>query len=63
MSGANTEKYRTYGAPIEWNSLYISQELQKSVLNEGLEVLEQNHIDIFDAAIQGGFQNEDLPAW
>ncbi len=63
VSGANTEKYRTYGAPIEWNSLYISQELQKSVLNEGLEVLEQNHIDIFDAAIQGGFQNEDLPAW
>jgi hypothetical protein len=51
VSGANTEKYRTYGAPIEWNSLYISQELQKSVISEGLEVLEQNHIEIFDAAI------------
>lgn len=24
VSGANTEKYRTYGAPMEWNSLYIS---------------------------------------
>ena len=24
VSGANTEKYRTYGAPIEWNNLYIS---------------------------------------
>jgi len=55
VSGANTEKYRTYGAPIEWNNLYISQELQKAVILEGLEVLEQNHIDIFDAATQGGF--------
>jgi len=27
VSGANTEKYRTYGAPMEWNSLFISQEL------------------------------------
>lgn len=51
VSGANTGKYRTYGAPIEWNNLFISQELQKSVISEGLEVLEQNHIDIFDAAI------------
>jgi hypothetical protein len=24
VSGANTEKYRTYGAPMEWNSLFIS---------------------------------------
>jgi hypothetical protein len=24
VSGANTEKYRTYGAPLEWNSLFIS---------------------------------------
>ena len=24
VSGANTEKYITYGAPMEWNSLYIS---------------------------------------
>ena len=24
VSGANTERYRTYGAPIEWNNLYIS---------------------------------------
>lgn len=24
VSGANTEKYRTYGAPREWNSLFVS---------------------------------------
>lgn len=24
VSGANTEKYRTYGAPQEWNSLFVS---------------------------------------
>lgn len=24
VSGSNTEKYRTYGAPQEWNSLFIA---------------------------------------
>lgn len=24
VSGSNTEKYRTYGAPHEWNSLYVA---------------------------------------
>ena len=24
VSGVNTEKYRTYGAPEEWNSLYVA---------------------------------------
>jgi hypothetical protein len=24
VSGSNSEKYRTYGAPIQWNSVYIS---------------------------------------
>ena len=52
VSGANTEKYRTYGAPLEWNSLYIIQNLEKNVMAEGLEVLEQAHIEITDAAIQ-----------
>lgn len=27
VSGSNTEKYRTYGAPLEWNSLYVAQAL------------------------------------
>lgn len=51
VSGANTEKYRTYGAPLEWNSLFISQELKGVVLSEGYETLEQPHIEIFDSAI------------
>jgi hypothetical protein len=51
VSGANTEKYRTYGAPMEWNSLYISQQLQETVIQQECEVLEQSHIEIFDAAI------------
>lgn len=28
VSGANTEKYRTFGAPHEWNSLFVAQELE-----------------------------------
>ena len=24
VSGSNTEKYRTYGAPQEWNSLFVT---------------------------------------
>ena len=63
VSGANTEKYRTYGAPLEWNSLYIIQNLEKNVMAEGLEVLEQAHIEITDAAIQQEFRDEDLEAW
>lgn len=32
VSGSNTDKYRTYGAPLEWNSLYIAQSLKDYVL-------------------------------
>lgn len=32
VSGANTERYRTYGAPHEWNALYVAQALEKYVL-------------------------------
>lgn len=30
---------------------------------EGLEVLEQSHIEITDAAIQQEFREEDLESW
>ena len=40
VSGANTEKYRTYGAPHEWNSLYIAQALERHVIKHNLENLE-----------------------
>lgn len=33
VSGANTEKYRTFGAPQEWNSLFVSQALQRLVIS------------------------------
>lgn len=36
VSGSNTEKYRTYGAPQEWNALFVSQALQKVVERENL---------------------------
>ena len=32
VSGPNTEKYRTYGAPHEWNSLYIAQALERYII-------------------------------
>jgi hypothetical protein len=51
VSGANTEKYRTYGAPHEWNSLYIAQALEKYVINNNLENLEWAHIEIFEACL------------
>ena len=40
VSGANTDKYRTYGAPHEWNSLYIAQALKDFVINNKLDNLE-----------------------
>lgn len=49
VSGSNTEKYRTYGAPQEWNSLFVSQALQKAVFDDNLESLEWPHIEIFEA--------------
>lgn len=37
--------------------------MQKTVLSEGLEVLDQSHIEIFDAAIQQPFKEQDLNDW
>lgn len=63
VSGAHTEKYRTFGAPQEWNSLFVSQSLQRLVLEQKLETLEWQHIEIFDACTQLDFRDDDLPAW
>lgn len=52
VSGSNTEKYRTYGAPHEWNSLYIAQALEKFVISNNLMNLEWAHIEIFEACLQ-----------
>lgn len=29
--GANTEKYRTFGAPLYWNSLYVAQAMERHI--------------------------------
>jgi hypothetical protein len=51
VSGSNTDKYRTYGAPHEWNSLYIAQALKEYVINNKLDNLEWAHIEIFEACL------------
>jgi hypothetical protein len=51
VSGANTEKYRTYGAPHEWNSLNVAQALEQYVQQNKLENLEWAHIEIFNACL------------
>ena len=63
VSGVNTEKYRTYGAPEEWNSLFVAQALQKAIQDGGLDSLEWPHIEIFDACTKMDFKPEDLDQW
>lgn len=31
VSGACTEKYRTYGAPLEWNPLFVATSLEQFI--------------------------------
>ena len=63
VSGVNTEKYRTYGAPQEWNSLFVAQALQKAIDERKLGHLDWPHIEIFDACTQMDFKSEDLEHW
>jgi hypothetical protein len=60
VSGATSEKYRTYGAPLEWNSLYIADSFEKYVKQNQLESLEWAHIEIFDACLQQDFEEEEV---
>lgn len=60
VSGPNTEKYRTFGAPHEWNSLYIAQALEKYIISHNLENLEQSHIEIFEACLEQEFKDEEI---
>jgi len=63
VSGANTEKYRTFGAPHEWNSLFVAQALERHVISHNLENLDWAHIEIFDACLQQDFKEEELDLW
>lgn len=47
VSGASTEKYRTFGAPHEWNALFVAQALERHVIAGNLENLDWAHIEIF----------------
>lgn len=51
VSGVNTEKYRTYGAPLEWNPIYVAQALERHIKDNNLDNLESQHIEIFDACL------------
>jgi len=63
VSGGNTDKYRTFGAPNEWNSLFVAQALEKYVISNNLENLEWPHIEIFEACLKQDFKEEELDQW
>lgn len=63
VSGANTEKYRTFGAPHEWNSLFVAQSLERHVIQNNLENLEWSHIEIFNACLHQEFKEEEIDQW
>jgi len=61
--GANTEKYRTFGAPLYWNSLYVAQAMERRIQEQQLEQLEWAHLEIVDACLQQDFNDQELEAW
>lgn len=63
VAGATTEKYRTYGAPLEWNPLYIAEGLAKVIKEGELESFEWPHIEIFEACLQQDFYDDSLEKW
>jgi len=63
VSGCATDKYRTYGAPLEWNPVYIAQSLEKHIKESGIEILEWPHIEIYEACLQQEFYEEDVEKW
>ena len=63
VSGSTTEKYRTYGAPLEWKSLYVAESFEKYIKMNNLESLEWAHIEIFDACLQQEFDEEEVDKW
>lgn len=63
VSGACTEKYRTYGAPMEWNPEFIATYLEKLIKTQNLENLEQSHVEIFDACLQQDFYEDSHAKW
>lgn len=63
VSGCFSEKYRTYGAPLEWNSLAIAQQLEKRIKEENLKTLEVAHLDIFEGTLEQDFYEQEVDHW
>lgn len=63
VSGCCTEVYRTFGAPLEWNPLYVAQSLERHIKDKKLENLEWPHIEIFEACLQQEFYEDDIDKW
>ena len=63
VNGAVSEKYRTYGAPMEWHSLFIAQALQRYIEESKFENLEWVHIEIFEACLQQPFDEDEIEKW
>ena len=61
--GCNSEKYQTFGAPLEWDSLFIAKELEKYIKLHNLEALEWDHINIFEACLVKEFKEEEIDKW
>lgn len=63
IGGTHTQPYKTYGAPKDWNSLYVASELESFILSNNIEALEQSHIKIFQACLEQEFFPQDIPDW
>eukprot|EP01022_Parablepharisma_sp_SALTPOND_P007916 TRINITY_DN1342_c0_g1_i1.p1 TRINITY_DN1342_c0_g1~~TRINITY_DN1342_c0_g1_i1.p1 ORF type:complete len:955 (+),score=104.92 TRINITY_DN1342_c0_g1_i1:4363-7227(+) len=61
--GVYTQKYRTYGAPLEWYSLHIAAELESFIRSNELKFLEQVHIQVFEACLVQEFSLEEIDEW
>ena len=63
VSGSSTEKYRTYGAPLEWNPLFIASSLEQHIKQGDLVNLEWAHIEIFESCLHQEMFEEDYEKW
>jgi len=61
--GVYTQKYRTFGAPLEWHCLHIAAELESFIRSHELKFLEQVHIQVFEACLVQEFSLEGIDEW
>ncbi len=61
--GVYTQKYRTFGAPLEWQSLYVASELESFIRSNDLKFLEQVHIQVFESCLVQEFAPHEIEEW